>query len=145
MTHFHAYSHMILSVRMEWYNVLELHMKGVSKVLTWNGENYYTTAEIAEMLHVTPGTVRRKIASGELKAITLGKMLYVLESELGKALEWKDANSNIDMFQRILEHAASVKQLPSGECIFYNDDGEPLMQARLATTSGAVQSLGDGE
>ncbi len=114
-------------------------------MLSIDGKRHYTTAEIAEILHITSGTVRRKIANGELKARLIGKMLFVSETELGKALEWKDANANIDMFQRILEHAASVKELPSGECIFYNDDGEPLMQAKIATASGVVQALGDAD
>jgi excisionase family DNA binding protein len=42
-------------------------------------ERFFTVAAVAEMLCVSPKTVRRRIADGELRAVRFGKMLRVGE------------------------------------------------------------------
>jgi len=48
-----------------------------------NNNQYYTTEEVAEMLKVTPDSVRRWIRSGKLKSIKLsGKFIRINQEDL---------------------------------------------------------------
>ena len=48
-----------------------------------NNSQYYTTEEVAEMLKVTPDSVRRWIRSGKLKSIKLsGKFIRISQEDL---------------------------------------------------------------
>lgn len=42
----------------------------------------YTVAEVAEMLHKTPQTIRHYITTGELKAKKVGRPYYITEKAL---------------------------------------------------------------
>jgi len=43
------------------------------------GVKFYTVQELAEVLEVTPKTVRKYISKGELKSIRIGRSIYVSE------------------------------------------------------------------
>lgn len=48
-----------------------------------NNSQYYTTEEVAEMLKVTPDSVRRWIRDGKLKSIKLsGKFIRISQADL---------------------------------------------------------------
>lgn len=49
-------------------------------------EKPLTVAEVAELLHVTPETVRRMVRKGHLRAVKVGRNLLVAPSELAKLL-----------------------------------------------------------
>ena len=112
-------------------------------------KHYYSTAEAADYLGVGMETIRRRIADGSLKAIRIQNRFFVdaetLESSGNKEMPKAEAVRTVGLFQRTLEHSASVVARENGEHVFYNSDGVPLMVARFATVSESVQSLGDGE
>lgn len=55
---------------------------------TSNNNQYYTTEEVAEMLKVTPDSVRRWIRSGKLKSIKLsGKFIRISQADLQAFIE----------------------------------------------------------
>lgn len=48
---------------------------------------YYTVEQVAELLKVSPQTVRRLIREGQLKAVRVGIQLRVKKEELDRFLE----------------------------------------------------------
>jgi excisionase family DNA binding protein len=50
---------------------------------------YFSPDEIGEQFNVKPGTVRKWIADGKLKALKLGGLLRISEESLQKFIEGK--------------------------------------------------------
>ena len=50
-------------------------------------EKLYTTEQAAELLQCSLSTIRRRIKSGELKALKSGKLLRIPESSLQELLK----------------------------------------------------------
>ena len=51
------------------------------------GKTYYSMADAAELLDVTERTVRRQIASGQLRAIRFGRTIRIHRDDLQSALK----------------------------------------------------------
>lgn len=71
----------------------------------------YTTAEAAEILHVTPQTLARYITRGELRASRIGKA-YIIEAE------------SLETFIRAAEVKAAKKELEGAPESQSADGGE---------------------
>ena len=60
-----------------------------------NNSQYYTTEEVAEMLKVTPDSVRRWIRDGKLKSIKLsGKFIRISQEDLQVFIQSQRGENN---------------------------------------------------